>query len=220
MNKQSCASRLQAALEIRKMRQTDLCKLTGIPKSAMSQYISGAFEPKQDRVYEIAKALKVSEAWLMGYDVPMAPNSPETIKGIGKIVDGTPRMIPIFESVSAGFGTQANNCIIDYIPLMISSDAEADNTICIRVTGNSMYPKIEDGDLIQVLKQDSIDSGRVGVFLIDGNDGVVKKAIYTYGEDWLELHSFNPEYEPRRFEGPEVLRVRTLGLVKRVIKDI
>ena len=53
------------------MKQSDLCQITKIPKSAISQYISGAFEPKQDRVYLISKALNVSEAWLMGFDVPM-----------------------------------------------------------------------------------------------------------------------------------------------------
>jgi transcriptional regulator with XRE-family HTH domain len=53
------------------MKQSDLCSLTGIPKSAISQYIKGSFEPKQERVYIISKALGVSEAWLMGYDVPM-----------------------------------------------------------------------------------------------------------------------------------------------------
>lgn len=67
----SCAKRLSLALSIRKMKQSDLCSLTGIPKSAISQYIKGSFEPKQERVYIISKALDVSEAWLMGYDVPM-----------------------------------------------------------------------------------------------------------------------------------------------------
>ena len=48
--------------------QSELCKRTGIPKSAMSQYISGAFKPKQKRTYLIAKALNVSEAWLIGME--------------------------------------------------------------------------------------------------------------------------------------------------------
>ena len=69
--KVTCAERLREALEIRNLRQSDLCELTGIPKSAMSQYVSGAFEPKQDRVELIAKALNVTEAWLMGYEFPM-----------------------------------------------------------------------------------------------------------------------------------------------------
>jgi transcriptional regulator with XRE-family HTH domain len=67
----TCSERIKTALSVRGMRQADLCKLTHIPKSALSQYISGAYEPKQDRIYLISKALNVSEAWLMGLDVPI-----------------------------------------------------------------------------------------------------------------------------------------------------
>lgn len=67
----TCADRIKEALTIKGLKQSDLCRLTGIPKSAISQYISGAFEPKQDRVYLLSKALNVSEAWLMGLDVSM-----------------------------------------------------------------------------------------------------------------------------------------------------
>ena len=63
--------RIKKALKIKGMRQSELCKLANIPKSSLSQYLSGDFEPKQDRIYLIAKALNVSEAWLMGFDVPM-----------------------------------------------------------------------------------------------------------------------------------------------------
>ena len=67
----TCANRIKEALRIKGMKQSDLCRLTKIPKSAMSQYLSEAYEPKQDRIYLISKALNVSEAWLMGLDVPM-----------------------------------------------------------------------------------------------------------------------------------------------------
>ncbi len=65
------ASRLRQAMTLRGVKQVDLCAQTGIPKSALSQYLRGAFEPKQDRLWALAKALGVSEAWLMGYDVAM-----------------------------------------------------------------------------------------------------------------------------------------------------
>lgn len=65
----TCANRIALALDLRKMKQSELCAKTNIPKSAMSQYISGNFEPKQDRLFLIAKALDVNEVWLMGYDV-------------------------------------------------------------------------------------------------------------------------------------------------------
>lgn len=62
--------RLRIILEETGIRQTDLCEKTGIGKSAMSQYLHGAFVPKQQKLNAIAEALGVSEGWLMGYDVP------------------------------------------------------------------------------------------------------------------------------------------------------
>ena len=67
----SCAFRICKAMQIRNMRQVDLSLKTGIPKSAISQYCSGSFSPKQKRLFLIAQALNVDEAWLMGLDVPM-----------------------------------------------------------------------------------------------------------------------------------------------------
>ena len=67
----SCSKRIATALTIRGMKQADLCKAAKIPKSSLSLYISGAYEPKQDKIYAMALALNVSEAWLMGYNVPM-----------------------------------------------------------------------------------------------------------------------------------------------------
>ena len=91
--KSNCSERISTALAIRNMKQSELCERTKIPKSAISQYISGAFEPKQDRIYLIARELDVSEAWLMGYDVPMernkktSPNEPQLTEGEKMLLD-------------------------------------------------------------------------------------------------------------------------------------
>lgn len=82
----SCGRRISKALAIRDMKQSELCKLAKVPKSSLSLYLSGAYEPKQDRIYAMAKALNVSEAWLMGYDVPMerekiSPGEPKLSEG-------------------------------------------------------------------------------------------------------------------------------------------
>jgi transcriptional regulator with XRE-family HTH domain len=95
--KDSCGTRIKLGLKLRGMKQADLCQITKIPKSAISQYISGAFEPKQDRIYLISKALNVSEAWLMGYDVPMERerNSPEE----PKLSEGEEMLLNLFRRV-------------------------------------------------------------------------------------------------------------------------
>ena len=88
----SCGQRISKALTIRGMRQAELCKLANVPKSSLSLYLSGAYEPKQDRIYAMAKALNVDEAWLMGYDVPMnkekiPPEEPRLSEGETMLLD-------------------------------------------------------------------------------------------------------------------------------------
>lgn len=73
--------RLKEAMQIRNISQSELSKKTNVSKSSISQYLSGYYKPKQDRIGQFAKVLKVNEAWLMGYDVPMeqAKNNAEQI---------------------------------------------------------------------------------------------------------------------------------------------
>jgi transcriptional regulator with XRE-family HTH domain len=69
--KKEFKDRLRQAMAFHNVKASDLCERGNIPKSAMSYYMSGRSEPKSDRLYIIAKLLDVSEAWLLGYDVPM-----------------------------------------------------------------------------------------------------------------------------------------------------
>ena len=98
---ETISARIKKALKIKGMKQADLCHITKIPKSSLSQYLSGDFEPKQDRIYLISKALNVSEAWLMGFDVPMARQdskknpSPEEIK----LNEGEQALLDLFNKI-------------------------------------------------------------------------------------------------------------------------
>lgn len=69
--KKELKDRLRQAMDYKGMNATELSDKTGITKAAMSYYLNGRSEPKTDRLYLIAKALDVSEAWLLGYDVPI-----------------------------------------------------------------------------------------------------------------------------------------------------
>lgn len=77
--KESTGSRLKQAMKSNNLRQVDLLKKakdlyeetnTTISKTDLSQYVNNKTEPRQDKLYVLAKALDVNEAWLMGYDVP------------------------------------------------------------------------------------------------------------------------------------------------------
>lgn len=70
-NRAEFKDRLKHAMDIRGIRAVDIVENTDIPKGAISYYMSGKSQPKSDRLYVLAKYLSVSEAWLLGYDVPM-----------------------------------------------------------------------------------------------------------------------------------------------------
>jgi transcriptional regulator with XRE-family HTH domain len=67
--------RLKKALELREKKPIDLVRDLKIPKSAVSQYLSGRSQNMDSkRMHEICKYLNVSEPWMMGYDVTMERN--------------------------------------------------------------------------------------------------------------------------------------------------
>lgn len=194
------------------LTQEELGNMIGVKKAAVQKWESGMVQNlKRNTIKQLSDIFEVSPASFIDNDDPIESNA--TILPQEKI-----RMIPVYESVSAGFGAYADNYILEYMPLFIASDEEAKNTMCIKVQGNSMYPKIEDGDSIQVLKQDWCESGQVAVILIDGEDSVVKKI--EYDKNSITLLSFNPEYAPRVFKGAERDRLKILGIVRKIIKDI
>lgn len=80
MKTSTTAQRLNYIMNIRNLRQADILNLikpycirynVKLGKSALCQYISGKVTPKQDKIFILGISLNVSEAWLMGYDVPM-----------------------------------------------------------------------------------------------------------------------------------------------------
>lgn len=68
---ESFSSRLNTAMKNNKIKQIELSRMTGLDKSLISNYLKGTYQAKQSNLHLIASALNVSEAWLMGYDVPM-----------------------------------------------------------------------------------------------------------------------------------------------------
>lgn len=73
----SFKNRLIAAMEANNIKAVDLAKKTGLAKAQISQYTNGLYTPKLPALYKLAVALDVSEAWLMGQDVPMERGSME-----------------------------------------------------------------------------------------------------------------------------------------------
>ena len=96
---ESCAIRIKKALSIRNMKQSELCEKTKISKSVLSEYIKGVYEPKQDRVFVIAKALNVDPVWLMGFDVPMENKDKKISPHEADLTEGEMVMLELFRAI-------------------------------------------------------------------------------------------------------------------------
>lgn len=195
----------------RGMTQEELGEILGVKKAAVQKWESGTVQNlKRATIKALSEYFEVSPSnFIEGIPEP---------SNISAIYTDEIYQIPVFESVSAGFGSYADSQIVEYIPLYIRNPADVPMTMAIRVQGDSMYPKIEDGDLIIVRKQSSVDSGSIAVMLLDDEEAVVKKI--EYGKDWIDLISINPMYPVRHFKGEEVTRLRVMGLVKQIIKNV
>lgn len=187
----------------REMTQRDLAKKLGISTSAVGMYEQNRREPDLDTLKKIAQVFDISIDSLMEYrHEPLVDTS--SAEPISKMY-----MLPVVGRVCAGNGVLAAEDIIGYEPADEKySDGEY---FWLKVSGDSMAPRIDDGDFLLIRKQTSVDSGDVGVFVVDGHEGVVKKVVYDEGS--IELISFNPYYPPMKFVGVDVLRVRVCGKV-------
>lgn len=195
--------RLELGLSLR-----ELAERTGLSCSTIQRYETGATEKLPlEKAKLLAKGLETTVEHLLGLDG----------SNLEAASEANVYLIPVFDSVSAGFGCYADSSAVAYYPAPIMNPADAENYLWINVRGDSMSPKIEDGDRILVRRQDTVENGSVAVVMIE-DDAVVKKV--KYGRGWLELHSFNPYYPVRRFEGSELEIIRIVGLVKEVSKPL
>lgn len=218
------AQRIKEGLAARGMKQADLVYKTGIGKSSISTYISGDYEPKQRNIYKIANALNVSEAWLMGYDVPMERESPIAAPYPAPAVTDDVVTFPVIGNVAAGYNEIA---IEDWsgdtvqIPAAYLHGRPQSDYFVLNVHGDSMYPMYIEGDKVLVLKADTLErSGQVGVLLYNGDNATVKKIEYAAGEDWLRMVPINPNYPPKTITGTDLEQCRVIGIPKMLVREI
>ena len=199
------AERISEGLEIRGLKQADLVRMTGIGKSSISTYLTGEYEPKQKNIYKIAKALNVSEAWLMGLDVPME----RTISSLD-ITNDKPTSIPVLGRISAGLPLLAAEHLegFEFAPSTFLKNGF--DYFYLKVKGDSMNQKFNDGDLVLVQKQDELENGDIGVVLVNGDDATIKRYKNENGLVVLEPMSTNPIHSVQIYN-PKDISIRIVG---------
>ena len=206
---ENISSRIQRAMDIRGLKQTDLVERTKISKGSLSSYVSGRYAPKQNNIYLLAKALNVNVEWLMGADIPMT-----YFKEAGSSEHNSAVRIPVLGRVAAGIPINAIEETIDWeeIPAeMVGSD----EYFGLRIKGDSMSPRIMDGDTVIVRRQDDADTGDIVIAIVNGDDGVCKKLRKT--DSGIMLISLNPAYDPMVFDHSDIDTI-PVNIIGRVVE--
>lgn len=116
----------------------------------------------------------------------------EDEKNIKTDILGNPVVpIPLVGTVKAGYNYLASENIIGYVSID-KQLSDPDNYFALKVIGDSMQPVLFEDDIVIVHKQSDIESGQVGIILIDGEEATIKKIIKH--EDHIELIAFNSYY--------------------------
>ena len=199
--------RLKEALKIREMKPSVLSYKTDISEASISHYIAGHYVPKAPKMKLMAQALRVSELWLSGYDVPMEDENNEFInRGLRQI---TRKKLPMLGNVACGEPIFANEERESYV----DTDADIDADFCLTAKGDSMInARIFDGDILFIKQQPMVDDGEIAVALID-DEATVKRVYYDRENAILTLMPENPTYKPMRYSGDHLNAVRILGKV-------
>lgn len=189
------AENLKILRERKKITQQQLADKLEISRSTIGMYENGSREPDFETLELIADFFNVNMDRL-----------------IGNLNPADKRMIPVLGYVKAGLPIEAVENILDYEE--ISEDmARQGEYFALQIKGDSMEPRMREGDIVIVRKQNVADNGDIAVVLVNGNDATVKK-FFKY-DSGVNLISFNPNYEPFTFTPDQVdnLPVQVVGKV-------
>lgn len=155
----------------------------------------------------VAKAMSISVAELMD-KLNQTDDAIKDAIPVDRMV-----LVPVVGQVRAGYGGLAFECDMgkETVDAATLRGYSSHDFFYLKVKGDSMEPRLYEGDLVLVRRQTSIDNGSYGVVTIDDEEGVVK--IIQYDKDSITLISQNHNYPPRKFTGADVQRIRVIGKV-------
>ncbi len=187
-------SRIREAMYLRGMNQITLAAKSGIRVSSLSSYLSGKYEPKIRAISQIAEALEVSPAWLLGFDVSMEEEGSR---------EDTNITIPFVEQkISAGFLQEflsPENSIFPLKSISVTKKMAAlypvESLVAAEVDGDSMQDVgISDGDYV-VFSKGTVKGNGIYVLVLDGVV-MVKRLCFNPIDRTIDIISENKAYEP------------------------
>lgn len=189
------------------MTQDELGEKIGVQKQAIYKYEQGlVVNLKRDIIAKLATALETSPAYLMGWEEPTISTSSTTFDIIGEVAASFDH-----EAIEELTGEKIS------VPDEWLRHQSPNNFFVLKVTGNSMYPDFQNGDMVLVRKQSHAEHNDIVIVIYDNNGTLKKIKIY---DDKIELVPRNPEYQTKVIVGDDMKNMRIVGKVWKLIRNI
>ncbi|WP_337803000.1 S24 family peptidase [Megasphaera sp.] len=195
--------RLKMLREEKGLTQKDLAEKLSLTPKAISFYELGSREPSGDALIRMAHILGTTTDYLLGNST-----TKEADQKVGRGV-----RIPVLGRVVAGIPIEAVEEILDYEEITPELAATGE-FFALKIRGHSMEPRMMEGDVVIVRRQDDVDSGDVAIVLVNGDEATVKR-VKKQPEGITLIATNTSVYEPHFYSNKEIadLPVRILGRV-------
>lgn len=179
--------RLRQAMFLAGKRQKDICEATGYTDGQMSNWFNGLYRPNAEKMAAIAKCLGVTVDYLLGKE-DISP---------AKLTLPRFKQVPVLGKVAAGVPMMAQEDVIGEI----YTDKEV---FALKIKGDSMSPRIMDGDVVLVRRQDYAEDGDLIIALID-DEATCK--VFKKSHNVISLLPFNQIYAPLFYTEQDDLKI-------------
>ena len=186
--------------------QAELASKLGVTQQAVGKWESGKSSPDPTTVARIAELLNTTADYLLGLYRPVSNVSAPEERFFGSYSES---LIPVIGTVKAGYGALAFE--EDY-GQEYARVKDPSNYFYLVVRGDSMEPRIQDGDLALVHRQDTLENGDLGV-LIYGDEGEGTLKRYIQRGNCVVLQPFNPAYSEMVIKGEDLNHLHIAGRV-------
>ena len=183
----------------------ELAEMVGLRDATIQRYESGEIQNiKKETVLKLAKVLKCSPGYLMGWTELETVSMPETAF----------MKIPVLGLIPAGVPIEAVEDILGYEEIPSSYCDGGDNFFALKLNGNSMYPEYHDGDIVILRQQETCNTNEDCAVMINGGDATFKRVVRQ--KNGIMLKPLNPNYETLFYTNEEIdqLPVRIIGVFK------
>ncbi len=199
-NKRIMGNNIQMYMNKMGIERRELAKAIGVPYSSLTDWINGNTYPRIDKIEKMARYFGIEKA--------------DLVEDGSKRKEVSSTRIPVLGRVAAGVPIDAIEGVIDWeeIPAEMARHGEYFGLV---IKGDSMEPRIYDGDIVLVRKQSEAESGQIVIATVNGDDATCKR--YIKHESSIVLASLNSKYPPMIFSYEDVIN-KPIGIYGVVVE--